>query len=188
MNKALVDLFFELGMQKKVEHAGLKFAGVKHPDTLGEHTCRAAQIGYVLALAEGANAEHVATMCLIHDIGEIRIGDFHRIASRYLKSAEAECKAVFEQTEELPKIHKEHIRELWTEFSDQKTLESQLARDADLLETILQAKEYLDNGYKAASRWLSNGSKFLQSKTAKNLFDEITKTGFADWWDLLNKV
>jgi len=124
----------------------------------------------------------------MHDIGEIRIGDFHRIASRYIKSIEAERKAVFEQTEELPTTYKEHIRGLWTEFNDQKTLESQLARDADKLETILQAKEYLDNGYKAAERWLSNGSKYLKSKTAKNLFNEIVKTGFADWWDALNKV
>ena len=54
-NKNLVNFLFELGMLKKIAHAGSKFAGVKHPDTLAEHTCRAAQIGYFLALAENAN-------------------------------------------------------------------------------------------------------------------------------------
>ena len=82
--KQFTNFFFELGMHKKIEHCGTKFAGVKHPDTLGEHSARAAQIGFALALEENGNAEKITVMCLMHDIGEIRIGDAHRIAQRYL--------------------------------------------------------------------------------------------------------
>lgn len=184
----LVNFLFELGMQKKIEHSGLKFAGVKHPDTLGEHTSRASQIGLILAMEEGCDPGKVALMCLMHDIGEIRIGDAHRIAQRYLNIATAEATAVLEQTENLPAPHKKLIHGLWTEFNEQKTLEAKVARDADLLETILQAKEYLDNGYRAAERWLSNGSKYLKTRTAKSLYKEIKKTHFAAWWNNLNKV
>ncbi|MEK9133096.1 MAG: HD family hydrolase [Patescibacteria group bacterium] len=182
----LTNFFFELGMMKKIAHSGTKFAGVRHPDTLGEHTCRAAQIGFCLAATQNANAEKVATMCLMHDIGEIRIGDAHKIAQRYLDIRPAEMRAVQEQTEDLPRPLRERIRGVFQEFSEQKTPESKIARDADLLETILQAKEYLDTGHKAAKRWLSNGSKHLRTDLAKKLFAEIKKTQFTDWWDHLN--
>lgn len=186
--KNLTNFFFELGMMKKIAHCGTKFAGVKHPDTLAEHTCRAAQIGYALALREKADPEKVAVMCLMHDIGEIRIGDAHRIAQRYLKTLPAEQKAVEEQTQSLPEPLKTRIRSFWKEFHDQKTLEAKVARDADLLETMLQAKEYFDLGYKAAYRWLENGSTYLKTRTAKNLFQAMKKTQFTDWWDTLNKA
>ena len=82
IEKRLTQLFFELGMMKKIEHCGTKFAGQKNPDSIGEHSCRATQIGYILAIEAGLNAEHVAAMCSFHDMGEVRIGDTHRIASR----------------------------------------------------------------------------------------------------------
>lgn len=184
----LTNFFFELGMLKKIEHCGTKFAGVKHPDTLGEHTCRAAQIGYALALADGGNQERVAAMCLFHDIGEIRIGDAHRIAQRYLKTLPAEEKAMHEQTEKLPKNLRDRIRNFWKEFHELKTHDAKIARDADLFETMMQAKEYLDTGYAGAKRWLENGSKYLKTKTAKKWFRELEKTKFTDWWDHLNRV
>lgn len=187
-DKNLINFFFELGMLKKIEHCGTKFAGVKHPDTLGEHSCRAAQIGYAIALAEKANPEKVAVMCLMHDIGEIRIGDAHRIAQRYLKTLAAEQKAVEEQTAPLANPLQKNIRSFWAEFHAQKTPEAKVARDADLLETILQAKEYLDLGHAAAKRWLENGSKHLKTRTAKKLFRAMQKMQFTDWWDKLNKA
>ncbi len=163
----LTNFFYELGMLKKIEHCGTKFAGVKHPDSLGEHSCRSAQIAFALALLEGGNPEKVAAMCLMHDIGEIRIGDAHRIAQRYLKTFPAERTAVKAQTEKLPNSIGGRIRSLWDEFHEQKTLDSHIARDADLLETMLQAKEYLDMGHMAAERWLTNGSALLKTKIAK---------------------
>lgn len=184
----LTHFFFELGMLKKFEHCGTKFAGVKHPDSLADHSCRAAQIGFCIALLENANAEKVATMCLMHDIGEIRIGDAHRIAQRYLDTVAGEEKAVWEQTEKLPTIMRNRIRALWKEFLEQKTKDSHSARDADLLETMMQAKEYVDTGYPAAKRWLENGSKYLKTKTAKALFLKLKKTSSTAWWDHLNTV
>ena len=176
--KQFTNFFFELGMHKKIEHCGTKFAGVKHPDTLGEHSARAAQIGFALALEENGNAEKIAVMCLMHDIGEIRIGDAHRIAQRYLETIPAERKAVYEQTAPLPAPLRDRIRSLWDEFNEQKTLDSHIARDADLLETMFQAKEYIDTGYNAAERWLTNGSSYLKTKTAKEWFATMKKTSF----------
>lgn len=186
---SLLPFFFELGMMKKIEHCGLKFAGVKNPDSLADHSCRAAQIGYLLALEAEGNPEKVAAMCLYHDMGEIRIGDAHRIAQRYIPNLEkAEEKAMEEQTAPLRPAFQKRIRGLWKEFHAQETLDSQIARDADLLETMLEAKERLDTGYASASRWLENGHKELKTAAAKKLYTELMKSSFSDWWDRLNTV
>lgn len=184
--KPLTHFLYEMGMMKKIEHCGTKFAGVKNPDSLAEHSLRAAQIGYIIAIAEGANPDKVVSLCVMHDIGEIRIGDTHRIADRYMDTNSAEQKAVFEQTQYLPPPMRDKIRALCTEFNERKTREAIVAKDADLLETLMQAKEYMDTGYKAAKRWLENGSKYLRTKTAKRICAEVKKTEFSDWWNKLN--
>lgn len=192
MNKvkqyAVTDLMYEFGMLKKISHCGVQFAGVKNPDSLGEHTCRAAQIGYLLAFMESENPAHVAILCLMHDIGEIRVGDAHRIASKYFDAKPAEKRAVHDQVSKLPKKIRDHLMALWNEFHDQKTRASHIARDADLLETMFQAKEYFETGYRAAERWLKNGSQFLKTRSAKKLFRQLEKRKFTDWWDHLNTV
>lgn len=185
---AITDFFFELGMMKKIEHCGTKFAGVKHPDTLAEHTCRSAQIGFALAIEERGNPEKVAAMCMMHDIGEIRVGDAHRIAQKYFDVRPAEKKAVYDQTAALPPLVRSRLRALWDEFNAQNTVDGIIARDSDLLETMMQAKEYLDTGYTAMQRWLTNGHKFLKTRTAKKWFKKMVNSKFTDWWNNLNTV
>lgn len=187
-SQSLTNFVFELGLMKKFEHCGTKFAGIKHPDSLADHTARAAQIGFMLAFAEEGDPYRVSAMCTFHDIGEIRVGDAHRIAMRYLKMQPGEENAMLEQTEPLPPQIKEEIRGLWLEFHGQKTKNSHIARDADLLETMFEAKEHVDNGYKAAERWLQNGSKHLKTKSAQALYSKLKVTHFADWWDELNRA
>ncbi|PIQ77769.1 hypothetical protein COV82_02770 [Candidatus Peregrinibacteria bacterium CG11_big_fil_rev_8_21_14_0_20_46_8] len=184
----LTDFCFELGMMKKLSHIGSKFAGVKQPDTLAEHSSRSAQIGYLLAILEDENPEYVAAMCTFHDIGEIRVGDQHNISKRYFDLKPYEKKAMEEQTSPLPEAMQKRIRQLWTEFHDQETKASHVARDADLLETMFQAKEYWDIGFVSAKRWLDNGNKFLKTKSAKKIFKDLKKRKFSDWWDHLNTV
>lgn len=59
---------------------------IKQPDTVAEHSLNAAQIGYILAKMEWADANKVATMLVWHDIAETRIGDMHKVAIWYIKN------------------------------------------------------------------------------------------------------
>lgn len=153
---------------KKFEHCGTKFAGIKYPDSLADHTARAAQMGMMIAFCEGGNPEHVAMMCLFHDIGEIRVGDAHRIAMRYIKMQPGEQDAMMEQTEPLAPQIKEKIRALWIEFHEQKTKDSHIARDADLLETMTEAKEHLDNGYRRQNAGLKTAQRYSKPNQLKH--------------------
>ena len=84
MIKKVVNLIFEVFHLKKVSHEWWKVAGVSNPDSVAEHSLNAAQIGYILAKMEQADANKVTAILVWHDIAETRIWDMHRIASSYI--------------------------------------------------------------------------------------------------------
>ena len=188
-NKDLCNYIFELGALKKFRHSGFKFAGVMNPDSIAEHAYRAAMIAYLLAKMEKHNnPEKVAFMCLIHDNAEARISDLHKIAQRYIDPRKAEMKAYKDQTKKLQKdVQKEFIK-YFEEYENQNTEEGILIRDADLLETAFQAKEYLDLGYNACQNLISNTESLLKTKSAKKLINAMKKTKFTDWFAGLKKL
>jgi putative hydrolase of HD superfamily len=186
--KKAVNFIFELNQLKLVKHNGWHLAGIKDPDTVAEHALRAAQIGYILAVMEGdANPEKVATILLIHDNAEARIGDQHKVGARYYSNREAEHKAFAEQLEDLGVI-KERWSAYFEEYEERNTKEGIIAKDADWLEMAFQAKEYIDCGYESASNWIANIEKALETKSAKLLIQEMKKTKFTDWWQDLKRM
>jgi putative hydrolase of HD superfamily len=183
---AITDFIYELGAMKKLKHIGTKYAGVKDPDTLAEHCFRATQIGYILAHLEGVDANEVMKICLFHDNGEIRVGDHTRIADQYFDADDAEEKAFEDQIARLPEEVQTKLTGLLSNYrAEDKATEFVVARDADLLETLFQAKEYLDCGY-PLQRWIDNGEKYLKTESAKMILKSLKNKTFTDWWDNLN--
>ncbi len=130
---------YEIGQLKRVKRSGWWMAGIRDPESIAEHSFRTAVLGYVLASLAGADPLKTALICLFHDTGEARINDLHRVAKRYLDVGNGEENALADQTERLPHETAEHIRGLFDEYQRRSTLEGQLARDADLLECLVQA-------------------------------------------------
>ncbi len=189
--KEITKLFFEFGHLRRVAHTGWSLAGVEKPDSVAEHSLRAAQIGYVLADLENADANKTAMMCLFHDLGETRTGDHHRVATNYLDyfiAKDAEDAAFKEQTAILPEKSKNELNKLMDDFNERKTLEAICAKDADYLEQVITAKEYLDIGYKGCQDWINNIKKAVKTDTAKKFIEEIEKTERNDWWWNLKKL
>jgi len=181
-----VNFLFELGQLRRIKHEGWKIIGVKDPESVAEHSLRAAQLGYILAgMEKYKSPEKVASMLVFHDIGECRIGDIHKIANRYVKADEAG--AVEDQTEELGKIGKE-IKSLWGEAEYCKTVAGQIAKDADYLEQAVTAREYIVQGYDGAQDWLNNIAKKIKTASAKKLLKEISKANPNEWWKGLKKL
>lgn len=187
--KNIVNFIFEVAQLKRQRHSGFKLAGVKNPSTVAEHVMRAAQIGYILAVMEGnANPEKVASLVLFHDNGEARIGDQHKVASRYFNNQAAEIKAISEQLDSLGAELGEKLKKYFLEYEQRTTSEGIIAKDADWLEQAFQAKEYIDIGYKATQDWINNIEKALETKSAKKLLAEMKRTEFTDWWQELKKM
>jgi putative hydrolases of HD superfamily len=187
--KKITNFIFELNHLKKQRHTGMQFAGVKNPESVAEHVWRAAQIGYILAELEGdVDSEKVAAIVLIHDNGEIRIGDQHKIASRYFSTDKAEENSFLDQIKNLSEQTEAKWKDYFNQFENRNTKEGIIAKDADWLEQAFEAKEQVDLGYPIAQAWIDHVEKALETKSAKKLLAEMKKTNFADWWVGLEKM
>lgn len=184
----IVNFIFELGQLKKLKHSGWKLAGVNDPHSIAEHELRAAQIGYILAVMENVNPEKVASMLIIHDNSEARIGDQNKIAARYIEKKESEKKAFDDQIAGLGNVVEEKWKIYFEEFENRSTKEGVVAKDADWLEVAFQAKEYLDLGYVSAIDWINNVEKAVETESAQKIIREMKNTQFTDWWKGLKKM
>lgn len=187
-NTSIANFFFELGMLRRMKRSGMTLAGVTEPESVAEHSSRAAIIGYILAVMEGANPETVACILMMHDIAEIRVGDQNKVSARYFKKDEAEVAAFNEQLEDLPEAVQTKWKEYWNHIEERKTKEGIVAKDADWLEAALTAREFVVQGYPACQNWIDNVKKALETESAKQLLAEIEQGNPWDWWKDLKKM
>jgi len=61
-NQDILNFIFELGQLRRIDHEGWKLIGIKHPETVAEHSLRAAQIGFILAELE--NLDNPFEICI----------------------------------------------------------------------------------------------------------------------------
>ncbi len=183
----IADFFYELGQLKRVKRSGFWLLGIDNPESVAEHSFRAAAIGLVLAKMEGADSSRVVEMCLFNDAHESRLNDLHKVGHRYIDFRAAETQARKEQANGLGSIGKE-ILSLHEEFQDQETKEAVVARDADLLENAVQAREYVKAGYRDAQNWIENVKKVLRTESAKEILREAEKRDPNEWWKGLKKI
>jgi len=188
----IIKYFSELFMLKRIQRSGWKLSGVSNSfnESIGEHEIVTAKIAYVLGQMEGANPEKCAMIALFHDDGEIRIGDQHKVAARYFRFGEAEADALKEQVAGLPGDLAERIIDLVSQKEKRNTQEGIVVQDADWLECALQAKIYLEQGFKGCQDWINNVERALETKSAKGILAEIKKTDdFTNsWWEGLKKM
>jgi len=180
--KKIINFLAEAGQLKRVKRSGWWVLGVKDPESVAEHCFRCAVMGYILAKMEKADSHKVLLMTLFNDIHEARINDLHKMGHTYIDFKEAEKRVFHEQKELLPEIMKNELDSLRSEYDKQHSKEAIVARDADILECILQAREYMDLGVRHASSFIDVGRKFLKTKSAKRLVKNIKSWNSKDWW------
>jgi len=186
--KELTKFLFELGQMWRVKHCGFTVAGVANSESIAEHSYRAAEIAFILAKMEGANPYKTSFMVLIHDNGEARINDAHRIVRRYINTDKGERKVALDQFKRLPNNIEKDFKEVYLEFEDRKTLEAKCAKDADYLEQAVAAKEQIDIGYKGCRDWIINIKKALMTDSTKELLLEIENMDRNEWYSGLKKM
>lgn len=187
-SKKLANFFYELGQLKRAPHLGFTLAGVKHPHSIAEHVFRAAQIGFILAEQEGLDPYKVAVMCLVHDNGEARVSDIHKVAARYIDSKEAEDKAFVEQVKNLPPAVAKTFYRMFSDFESRSTKEGRLAKECDWLEQAISAQEYVSQGYTGCQDWIINVSKVLTFTSTKEMLRAIKQTDFNEWYRELKRL
>ncbi len=129
---------------KRMKRTGWVMRGIPSPESIAEHSFRAALLGYFLAKDRGLNVEKVVGMLLIHDLAESLIGDITPEGEKFMDKLDVEEKAI-KEIAEMAEI--DDIYLLWIEFNYGDSEEAMLAREVDKAEMAYQAKEYSELGY-----------------------------------------
>lgn len=179
---AALNFFAEAGLLKRVKRSGWWVAGIENPESVAEHSFRCAIIAFYLAHSEGVDPYKVVTMALFNDIHEARINDLHKMGHYYIDFRNAEKKVFDDQVAGLDVKVKGELERIRAQYDAQASKESLVARDADILECLIQAKEYVDNGYPVAKTFFKKAPGFLKTKTAQALWQKAQKWDSHRWW------
>lgn len=176
MNKAnLLDLASQAGKLKSTVRTGWAKKGVPNPESVSDHCWRVALLATLLAEDFKLNKEKIIVMSIIHDIGEVTIGDVRweqgkEVIGNQIKKHEDELEAVKELFGK-DKDSQQYIN-LWKEFNDQITPEAKFVKGLDKLDMAMQALEYEQQGN--PSEWFDefweNSEKYLKGSVLEEYF------------------
>ena len=109
-------------------------------ESTAEHTWRLCLLTMVLApYFEGADADKLLRLALVHDLAEAVCGDIPATAQTADDGKlEAERQGMHELCEGLPQAIRDDMLALWEEYEAVSTLESKIVKGLDKLETIIQ--------------------------------------------------
>ncbi len=172
----IADFIFEIGTLRNMKRIHCQTLPQAN-DTIASHSFEVAIIGMILAKMENVNENKVLKMCLFHDIAETRTGDTNFIHSHYVETKELE--AIKDQLSDTP-IKKDMI-EILNEYIKRESVESIVAKDADLINQTLLQCNYLKES-KDLARWNRHSIKGLKTKSAKTLAKTITERSPFEWF------
>ncbi|MFI9553467.1 HD family hydrolase [Nonomuraea endophytica] len=176
----LTGLLYEIGLLKRYKRTGWLVAGVRDPESIADHSFRAAIIAAVITALEGGNPERAAFLSLFHDTQETRVTDIPYIGKRYLQAASNE-KVTADQVRGLPEPVAEMLTSAVGEYEEKLSLEAVCARDADKLDCLIQAVEYREQGHQNTQPWIDSSLAALKTASGKRLADEVLRTGSLEW-------
>lgn len=125
---------------KTLERAGWLRAGITSPESVASHSWGVAWLAIALC-PEGLDMGKVASMAVLHDLAEVRIGDItpHDNVSAHEKR-EMEESAFRELVDPLPNA--DAMYGLWLEVEDGTSPEGRFVKACDKLDMALQASVY----------------------------------------------
>jgi putative hydrolases of HD superfamily len=177
---AVVDYLFEAGTLKRLPRTGWLNAGIKHPETIAEHSHRTALIGAILAVMEGADPAKVALMGVVHDTQETRVGDIAYIGRRYVKAADNRD-VTADQITGAPPAVRDALAAIVDEIETYETREAIIHRDADKLECLFQAIEYREAGNTNMQQFYDSMVAALRTASAKEVGRQAVETSSQRW-------
>jgi putative hydrolase of HD superfamily len=139
---ALLRFFHLAGRLKETPRAGWALRGIADPESVAEHSHRAALLALVLAprAEPPLDVARCVAMALVHDLAEALVGDitpFDGVGSDEKLRREEEA------MQRLAALAgDEGLLGLWREYAAAATPEARFVKELDRLETVLQASEY----------------------------------------------
>ena len=162
--------------------------GAGRKENSGEHSWHVALLAWLTAehANEPIDTAKVIAMLLLHDIGEVEVGDV-MIYDTEARAAheEAERAAVRRLAATLPDDQRRRVIDLWEEFEAAETPEARFAKAMDRLQPMLLnyhsgGAAWTENGIRAAqvtqvNAVIARGSETLWTRAKRLIGDAVTK-------------
>lgn len=155
-----------------MQRTGWVWRKVKNPETVAEHSFRAAFFAWILGASSGLRVGKMVELALLHDVCESFAGDLtpyygmipkdtktrDLMASRWIRLPQKKKKALTEKREALEKKAllklikplgkktQQAVFSLWQEFEYGLSPEAKFVRQVDKIEAMLQGIEYFGTG------------------------------------------
>jgi putative hydrolase of HD superfamily len=178
----IADFLYEVGHLKRTIRTGWALARMTNRESVADHSFRAAIIAMAMAAMVDADPGAAAMIALVHDLPEARLGDMNHLTRRYLDEPKPFARVIDDQIRSLPPQLVEVFKTRAGQWLDQTTVEAQLARDADILESILHIRESLADRPGLEDRWVQYLAASLKTEVAVRILDQIVNTNPDDWW------
>lgn len=164
------------GKLKRIKRKGwLTVASIENSESVADHTFRTAILAMCISDLKRLDMDKLVRMALLHDVHEALIGDYDHCDKEQMGESElrnVEDKAIKRVFSALPESLREKYIRLSLEFQRQETAEAKLVKQIDLLEMLIQAAEYEEEGYdreKLQTFW-SHAEETLEDTDLKRLF------------------
>ncbi|KAI4368973.1 hypothetical protein MLD38_017470 [Melastoma candidum] len=160
---------------KTTKRKGWLNHGIKGAESIADHMYRMSLMALIAGDVPGLNRERCIKIAIVHDIAEAIVGDI--TPSDGVPKAE-KSRREREALDHMCKVlgggmRAEEIKELWSEYENNSSLEANLVKDFDKVEMILQALEYeMEHGKVLDEFFLSTAGKF-QTDIGKSWAAEI---------------
>ena len=199
-----IRFFIDLGKLKTTLRPGWVLRGVKNPESVADHAFRVLVLAWVFGKETRLNIKRLLKLALVHSISAVFIDyispytqlldikDKKELLKRYPalvlrapvtekgrignKRFEEEKRAVEKFIEDLPKVVKDEIYNLWLDFQNKTSKEAKFLKSIDRLENLTQALEYKDQiKEELLSPFLTQISQVTDNKRILNFAHSLCK-------------
>lgn len=172
----IIDFFKTAINLKKIQRQGwIDKLSIANPESVADHSYSMAMMGMIVSDMENYNSEKMLKMILLHDLAESKIGDYTPGQIDFEKKNEIENTAFLKILEDLPNSIISQYQNIWKEYQENSSPESQIVHQLDRLEMALQAKTYQNEGHskEQLESFYESAKKEITHPKLKELFRNI---------------
>ena len=148
---------------------------LENPESVADHTFSMAIVGMVISDLENLNSEKILKMILLHDLAESKVGDIVPDKMSVEEKQRLENSAFDQIVKTLPESIISNYVDIWKEYQENNSIESQIVHQIDKLEMALQAKIYQSQGYSKENleSFFESAKSSITHPRLKELFTKI---------------
>jgi len=174
-NATLLDLVLELQLLDRMPRVGYLLRGIADGESVAEHSFHVALLVRLLAPQEAdLDLSRALELALLHDLGELRLGDLPANAAGYLPPGakhEAERRAVAD----LLAPDASGAEEAYREYDGRDSREARFVAACDKLQLMIKVSAYQRQGRGGLDEFWRNAKNFPDAEFAsvRALFDAL---------------